>query len=105
MFIGHTFFGIPEADSPDHFAAVRVSRYNGMFAGFKRRQRLITKQETESALLPDTPVTGDTILIENGFYLGGKIDGFASGADYENQYSHQQNRYDKQHSLHWNIKV
>ena len=92
--------GSIETDSPDHFAVVRISGNNGMFAGLKCCQRLIAKQKTESAFLPDAPVAGDTVLIDNGFYLTGEIDGFPPGADHENQSSQEQDRYGKQHFLH-----
>src|SRR4051794_10481098 len=73
MFIGHSLFRISERHTTNHLTAIRISRNYGRFTAFCWSKHILPEQDTESGLLLDATVAGNTFLIQYGLYVGAEI--------------------------------
>ena len=63
--VGHAYFRICRSYSCDQFRRIGFARYNRPTSGFSHAQCVLSENERHTVLLPDPPVTGNAILIED----------------------------------------
>src|SRR5579872_6279134 len=76
MLIRHPLLRVIQRQPPDHFAMVRITRYDRRLARCRLGKGILAEQQTEPAFGPNATMTYDTLSVNDRFYLRNEIDLF-----------------------------
>ena len=71
--VGHPNLWVFGGNSTDEFAVIRVARDDNPFSGFGGIERFMPEKEAEIGVSLYSAVAADTVLVQDRFYFGTKV--------------------------------